>query len=568
MVNSFAATAYYVSPTGSDSAACTQAAPCKSFAGAMSKASNGDTIQVAAGDYIASQSITGAKTVTFNVDPNARIFGISFGSNASGQTVIGGQYTGCNNCNTREGAPQPDGAVSFSGTAQLPAPGVRLTGAKIGNGVWMSQAHNVTLDHNDIGPLPYHLNDAKTAFVSISETAWANADIMDVYEMCNTPTPNQDITISDNQIHGLSTRISGAHPDGIQFSTICGDEPPKNVKLLRNNFYNNMCVNIRANPNDDLYLANNVFADSTANIDGGCGYSIDVLAANAKMYYNTFIGGQTAQTNPTSAADFGQSQVWVGNVGPGDNCQSWRATYSHNVWTKAHSCSTGTGKTDKVVASLNLNSDGSPKSGSPVIDAGDPLDYPATDFLGLARYSGVAPDAGAFEFGATGGVPDSAPSNTAVPTVSGNTTVGSVLSSSAGSWSGSPAPSFSYKWQRCNSSGASCVDISGATSTTYTLVSADSGSTIRSVVTATNGVGTASANSGVTAVIATAPSAPSNTAAPTVSGTQRVSSTLTASNGTWTGSPTAYTYQWQRCDGSGANCAKLYRLQKDAQSSG
>jgi hypothetical protein len=43
------------------------------------------------------------------------------------------------------------------------------------------------------------------------------------------------------------------------------------------------------------------------------------------------------------------------------------------------------------------------------------------------------------------------------------------------------------------------------------------------------------------------PTAPSNTAAPTVSGTAQVGQTLTAANGSWSGStPIAYTYQWQR----------------------
>lgn len=52
--------------------------------------------------------------------------------------------------------------------------------------------------------------------------------------------------------------------------------------------------------------------------------------------------------------------------------------------------------------------------------------------------------------------------------------------------------------------------------------------------------------------------APTNTAAPTISGTARDGETLTANEGTWTGDdPMTFTYQWQRCDANGLNCANL-----------
>ena len=52
--------------------------------------------------------------------------------------------------------------------------------------------------------------------------------------------------------------------------------------------------------------------------------------------------------------------------------------------------------------------------------------------------------------------------------------------------------------------------------------------------------------------------APANTAAPTVSGTARDGSQLTATNGAWSGSaPMAYARQWRRCDTGGSACADI-----------
>ena len=52
--------------------------------------------------------------------------------------------------------------------------------------------------------------------------------------------------------------------------------------------------------------------------------------------------------------------------------------------------------------------------------------------------------------------------------------------------------------------------------------------------------------------------APVNTSVPTISGDASVGSTLTANNGTWTGTePIVYTYRWRRCNAAGNNCIDI-----------
>jgi hypothetical protein len=150
-----------------------------------------------------------------------------------------------------------------------------------------------------------------------------------------------------------------------------------------------------------------------------------------------------------------------------------------------------------------------------------------------------------------------APSNTSPPTIHGTAQKGEMLHADPGSWSGTTPMSFSYRWQRCDSPGKNCSNISNATSRDYTLTSADIGNTVRVVVTATNSAGTGTAASSATAVVA-APAAPANSAMPTISGTPQIGQPLTVSNGSWSGpGAITYSYQWLRCDSTGGSCVAI-----------
>jgi hypothetical protein len=149
--------------------------------------------------------------------------------------------------------------------------------------------------------------------------------------------------------------------------------------------------------------------------------------------------------------------------------------------------------------------------------------------------------------------PQAAPVNTSPPTISGTPAEGQTLVSGTGSWSGTAPINFSFEWQRCDSAGANCASIAGATDTTYVLQAADVGARVRVLVTASNADGTASALSAATAAV-TSGGAPKPTAEPRITGSPRVGQRLSATDGSWTGDqPMALARQWVRCGADGGN---------------
>jgi hypothetical protein len=153
-----------------------------------------------------------------------------------------------------------------------------------------------------------------------------------------------------------------------------------------------------------------------------------------------------------------------------------------------------------------------------------------------------------------------APVNTAVPTISGTPKVGQTLTASNGTWSNSPT-AYTYQWLRCNTTGGSCVSVANGTQKTYTLVGADAGHQMRVRVTASNADGNANAESDPTATVqgsGASSGAPRATDQPIVSGTPEQGEVLTTDEGSWTGNPTSFSYQWQRCEADNiVSCAGI-----------
>jgi hypothetical protein len=129
-----------------------------------------------------------------------------------------------------------------------------------------------------------------------------------------------------------------------------------------------------------------------------------------------------------------------------------------------------------------------------------------------------------------------APESLSVPTISGTASVGQPLTADDGSWGG-PSVKYSYQWTHCDTKGASCTVLAGATGKTLLLAPSDVGSTIRVVVSATNKNGLALATSNPTAVVAPGSTASAPPPASTTSSTTTSTTTTSTATTTTTTTP-------------------------------
>jgi GH25 family lysozyme M1 (1,4-beta-N-acetylmuramidase) len=147
------------------------------------------------------------------------------------------------------------------------------------------------------------------------------------------------------------------------------------------------------------------------------------------------------------------------------------------------------------------------------------------------------------------------------PTIVGAPEAGELLAAVPGTWEGGKPLAFTYQWRLCDAAGANCTAIPAATGESYTPVSTDVGHSLRVVVTATSTAGPATAttvSSGAVSPAGTPPAArPTNLKPPQILGSAQDGQLLTASVGTWTGSPTKFTYRWRRCNAAGLSCIAI-----------
>ena len=150
---------------------------------------------------------------------------------------------------------------------------------------------------------------------------------------------------------------------------------------------------------------------------------------------------------------------------------------------------------------------------------------------------------------------DAAPASQNPPSIEGLADPGQQLAADVGSWSNMPQ-GFAYQWLRCDTSGEDCAQIAGATAATYAVTTQDEQSDLE-VQVAASGDGMQSAPVVSAPVSVQTPPIPAALTPPSIIGSGYAGDPQTAAAGSWTGAPTAFTYQWQECDASGSNCAPI-----------
>ena len=149
-----------------------------------------------------------------------------------------------------------------------------------------------------------------------------------------------------------------------------------------------------------------------------------------------------------------------------------------------------------------------------------------------------------------------APSNVVLPTISGEASVGGTLIINTGSWNTGSA-TFNIQWFICSSSiAASCSAITGRTTSSYVITSADITKYIRASVTALDATGGATV---FTSLVGPVVSTPQVSVLPVISGIATPGSVLTATRGTWSGAAlSGDQYQWLRCSSlDTSNCTVI-----------
>lgn len=174
---------------------------------------------------------------------------------------------------------------------------------------------------------------------------------------------------------------------------------------------------------------------------------------------------------------------------------------------------------------------------------------PASIVLVLAAASVTA--------GAALGIGRAGPVAASSPTITGAPTQGTRLVATPGSWQGSGAVRYRYRWYRCDTMGNGCTLLRGATTARYRLGAGDVGHTVAVNVRATDSTGSTNGYSSLLGPVAGTAPVLSSTVQPSITGSAALGGSIQVDTGKWAPAPRSFIYQWIRCNTHGRGCTPI-----------
>jgi hypothetical protein len=368
-----AAPTIYVSPSGSDAAACTQAAPCKTFDRAYRAASAGSEVEIAGGTY-GGQDFNGpaAKATSERI-----VF-----RPAAGATVKIGYLSVSNTNNVEVRGVATDGWGVTNGSTNVILRDLSIFDQQ--NGGYFGGAHDTQIIGGEIGRIDpgdgIHFNNAGG----------------------NT---NTNITIDGLYMHDLTRNVDpSAHTDCVQTGDVTG------LVIRNSRFVNCATQGIFLNPYNggatkDIAIDNVWFGPAQLGYNSlYVGGATNVTVRNSSFMQSMYVSSSAVNvrmiSNIFAAMDAYTCQYNASNS----------TVYDYNMSQNA--CTGATHHTVNAgLASQFVNANASPSSaldlhltaGAAAIDKASPTGSTTTDYDGHPRPVGAAPDAGADEYGSSGG---------------------------------------------------------------------------------------------------------------------------------------------------------------------
>lgn len=391
----------YVAPTGNDSNPGSSASPYLTWDKGYQASAPGDTVIIKAGTYgsqsIKSRTLTGPSYVTLQADDTGLV-------NVNGGLTL----TGCKFVQLLAapgGIKSKSLSCAFAGTTSSPVyttdcvvDGVTVDGGAVagaGPG-YVAGARRITWRHVDIG----RIHEANAIIMmdggfpsvgGVQDMLMEDCVVHDTYLSASSSVHPQGIFVGG--VHGLTIRRSrfyGCTAFDI-FVTDAGGSLPQNV-LMENNVFDRTMLN------GDPYAGGKPSCCHARDVAFRDGMPLDGVV----FRYNTVRGPVTW---PVEGVGAGGAQVY-GNIFGGTTGTRPGMQFHHNIngvsnagamWVDPDACSRGVAGQAISPGDFHL------KAGAPAIGAGDPANFPSTDFDGRPR-SGT-PSAGAYEFVTAGAVP-------------------------------------------------------------------------------------------------------------------------------------------------------------------